>query len=68
MAGAMRFNFIKFITAGVLGKFISAVLFINLGNNITNYQSYEFWLALILVIGMGMIAFWIRKILNRRVG
>lgn len=66
MAGAMRFNFIKFITAGVLGKFISAVLFINLGNNITNYQSYEFWLALILVISMGMIAFWIRKILNRR--
>ncbi len=68
MAGALRFDFIKFIIAGVLGKFISAVLFINLGSNIANYKSYEFWLALALVVVMGLVAFWVRKILNRRVG
>ncbi|WP_096030051.1 TVP38/TMEM64 family protein [Campylobacter lanienae] len=68
MAGALRFDFIKFIIAGVLGKFISAVLFINLGSNIANYKSYEFWLALALVVAMGLAAFWVRKILNRRVG
>ncbi|WP_096029336.1 TVP38/TMEM64 family protein [Campylobacter lanienae] len=68
MAGALRFDFVKFIIAGVLGKFISAVLFINLGSNIANYKSYEFWLALALVVAMGLVAFWVRKILNRRVG
>ncbi|WP_086237770.1 TVP38/TMEM64 family protein [Campylobacter porcelli] len=68
MAGAFGFNFVKFIIAGVLGKLISAVLFINLGNNIANYKSYEFWLALLLVVLMGAVAFWVRKILNRRVG
>ena len=68
MAGALRFDFVKFIIAGVLGKFISAVLFINLGSNIANYKSYEFWLALALVVVMGLVAFWVRKILNRRVG
>ncbi|WP_086227363.1 TVP38/TMEM64 family protein [Campylobacter devanensis] len=68
MAGALRFDFVKFIIAGVLGKFISAVLFINLGSNIANYKSYEFWLALALVVVMGLAAFWVRKILNRRVG
>ncbi|MEE3744504.1 TVP38/TMEM64 family protein [Campylobacter porcelli] len=68
MAGAFGFNFVKFIIAGVLGKLISAVLFINLGSNITNYKSYEFWLALLLVVLMGAVAFWVRKILNRRVG
>lgn len=68
MAGALRFDFVKFIIAGVLGKFISAVLFINLGSNIANYKSYEFWLALLLVVLMGAVAFWVRKILNRRVG
>ncbi|ARR00201.1 TVP38/TMEM64 family protein [Campylobacter porcelli] len=68
MAGALRFDFVKFIIAGVLGKLISAVLFINLGSNITNYKSYEFWLALLLVVLMGAVAFWVRKILNRRVG
>ena len=68
MAGALRFDFIKFIIAGVLGKFITAVLFINLGSNIANYKSYEFWLALALVVAMGLVAFWVRKILNRRVG
>lgn len=68
MAGAFGFNFVKFIIAGVLGKLISAVLFINLGSNIANYKSYEFWLALTLVVVMGLVAFWVRKILNRRVG
>ena len=68
MAGALRFDFVKFSIAGVLGKFISAVLFINLGSNIANYKSYEFWLALALVVVMGLVAFWVRKILNRRVG
>lgn len=68
MAGALRFDFVKFIIAGVLGKFISALLFINLGSNIANYKSYEFWLALLLVVAMGLVAFWVRKILNRRVG
>lgn len=68
MAGAFGFNFVKFIIAGVLGKLISAVLFINLGSNITNYKSHEFWLALLLVVLMGAVAFWVRKILNRRVG
>ncbi|TWO27629.1 TVP38/TMEM64 family protein [Campylobacter lanienae] len=67
MAGALRFDFVKFIIAGVLGKFISALLFINLGSNIANYKSYEFWLALALVVAMGLVAFWVRKILNRRV-
>ena len=68
MAGAFRFNFVKFMVAGVVGKLISAVLFINLGSNLANWREFEFWVALALVLGMGIGAFWVRKILNRRYG
>lgn len=68
MAGVFKFNFYKFIFAGVLGKFISSVLFINLGNNISKIDSYEFWVALMLVAAMALMAFWLKNILNRRVG
>ena len=68
MAGVLGFNFVKFMAASVIGKLISAMLFINLGSNLTNWRDGEFWLSLALVFGMGIGAFWIRKILNRRVG